>query len=161
IVNPFTNFDLKFNEPNYIRTLDFEHIYVINLDYRIDIKESVSNYDHEAFSRLNSDLNDVDMELNITDIMTEVHRYLPNDWDMLYLGHCADSRSRYFETDLTVHVLHKLVSAKGVKKLLKKLDIDSTNHHIDQDIPALIMANEIIIYSVFPHTIIQFKVVSD
>ncbi|KAF0453210.1 glycosyltransferase family 25 protein [Gigaspora margarita] len=114
---------------------------------------------------------DIDMELNITDIMTEVHRYLPDDWDMLYLGHCEDTQSQYFETDLTVHVLHKTgdpkcthgyaVSAKGVKKLLEKLDIDNPQKHLDQDIPSLIQKNEIISYSVFPHIIIQFKGVSD
>ncbi|RIB01877.1 Glycosyltransferase Family 25 protein [Gigaspora rosea] len=217
-LNPFIHFDIQSNKPNYTRTLGFEHIYVINLDYRIDrykkmkvlgnfldldfdIIKAVSKYDSEALSRLNrSDLNvgakayylshyltyeliaeneyenaliledAVDIELNITDIMTEVHRYLPDDWDILYLGHCADTQSQYFETDLTVHVLHKTgvprcthgyaVSAKGVKKLLEKLDIDNPQYHIDQDLPSLIHQNEIISYSVFPH-IIQFKGVSD
>ncbi|CAG8572404.1 22576_t:CDS:1 [Dentiscutata erythropus] len=114
---------------------------------------------------------DIDIELNITDIMAEVHQNLPYDWDMLYLGHCAGRQSEYFETDLTVHVLHKTgkpecthayaVSAKGAKKLLEKLDINNPTHNIDEDISSLIMANEITSYSIVPYIIIQFKGASD
>ncbi|CAG8758980.1 10798_t:CDS:1, partial [Racocetra fulgida] len=30
---------------------------------------------------------DVDMELEIFDIMSNIHLILPNDWEILYLGH--------------------------------------------------------------------------
>ncbi|CAG8737909.1 5883_t:CDS:1, partial [Racocetra fulgida] len=114
---------------------------------------------------------DVDMELNITDIMSEVHHNLPNNWDMLYLGHCHEKGDKLFKTNLTVHVLHKsgypkcahgyAVSARGAKKLLEKLKIDNTTNKIDRDIPALIMSGEIISYSIYPRIVVQFKGVND
>jgi hypothetical protein len=33
---------------------------------------------------------DVDFEMNISPIMSKVHRDVPADWEMLYLGHCSD-----------------------------------------------------------------------
>ncbi|CAG8640422.1 9071_t:CDS:1, partial [Racocetra fulgida] len=114
---------------------------------------------------------DVDIELNITDIMTEVHRNLPDDWELLYLGDCAERDSKYIETNLTVHVLHKLgfaqclhgyaVTAKGAMKLIEKLNIDKPENHVDIDIPNLVAAGEIIGYSITPQTVVQFKGVND
>ncbi|CAG8569720.1 16111_t:CDS:1 [Cetraspora pellucida] len=114
---------------------------------------------------------DVDMELNITDIMTEVHRNLPHNWDMLYLGHCNEWGSNYLKTNLTVHALHTTghpqcthsyaVSAKGARKLVEKLNIDNPKDHIDVDMPALIMNKEIISYSIHPQIVVQFKGVND
>ncbi|CAG8810045.1 33802_t:CDS:1, partial [Racocetra persica] len=163
-------------------TLGFSHIYVVNLEYRIDRHEKMEvlgkylglDLDFfKAVSRLSkSNLtvgakacylshyrifesivkngyenalileDDVDMEVNITDIMTEVHHNLPNDWDMLYLGHCDEWDSNYFKTNLTVHILHTTghpkcthayaVSAKGAKKLIEKLNIDNPKDHLDK-----------------------------
>ncbi|KAF0560345.1 glycosyltransferase family 25 protein [Gigaspora margarita] len=114
---------------------------------------------------------DVDIELNITDIMIEVHKNLPNDWDLLYLGHCADFHSQYVKTNLTGYELHKsghpqcshayAVSVKGAKKLLKQLDVNNPKDHIDMDILDLILNKEIISYSIFPPIVVQFKGVND
>ncbi|CAG8607875.1 328_t:CDS:1 [Cetraspora pellucida] len=220
-LQPLFNPDINAKElcSDCTNTLGFEHIYVINLDFRIDRRkkmEALGNYHHlnldiikainkhdtVALSRLNnSNLDngvkacylshytifesivkngyesaliledDVDMELNITNIMTEVHHNLPNNWDMLYLGHCAVYGNRYFQTNLTVHVLHTsghpqclhgyVVSAEGAKKLVEKLNIDNPNDRIDMDIPALIINEEIISYSIYPPIVVQFKGVND
>ncbi|CAG8664720.1 14571_t:CDS:1 [Dentiscutata erythropus] len=199
-------------------TLGFSHIYVINLEYRIDryrkmkvlgnylhlnldIIKAVNKYDRVAISKLNKSglsagvkacylshysifesivkngyenglifEDDIDIEINITNIMTEVYRKLPSDWDMLYLGHCSE-RGSYIETGLTIHVLYKsehpkcthayAVSAKGAKKLLEKLNIIDPYYHLDMQIVDLIMAGEIISYSIHPPIVVQFKGVTD
>ncbi|CAG8558529.1 6748_t:CDS:1 [Dentiscutata heterogama] len=204
---------------NCTNTLGYEHVYVINLEYRIDrrkkmealgdylgldldIIKAVNKFDNGALSRLNmSNLeagpkacylshysviesivkngykntmileDDVDMELNITDIMSEVHRNLPNNWDILYLGSCHEEGNELLKTNLTIHKLHKsgypkcthayAVSIKGAKKLLKKLKINNTADKIDREIPALITAGEIIGYSIYPQIVVQFKGVND
>ncbi|CAG8696430.1 21240_t:CDS:1 [Dentiscutata erythropus] len=114
---------------------------------------------------------DVDMELNITDIMSEVHRNLPNNWDILYLGSCHEKGNKLIKTNLTIHKLHKsrypkcthayAASTKGAKKLLKKLKIGNTTDKIDREIPALIAAGKIVSYSIYPQIVVQIKGAND
>ncbi|CAG8827996.1 19746_t:CDS:1, partial [Cetraspora pellucida] len=33
---------------------------------------------------------DIDIELNIKSIMTDIHHILPANWEILYLGHCSN-----------------------------------------------------------------------
>ncbi|CAG8809853.1 3759_t:CDS:1, partial [Racocetra fulgida] len=114
---------------------------------------------------------DVDMERNFTDIMTEALHNVPDDWDLLYLGHCGEQKGEYIETNLTVHALHKslfaqclhgyAVSAKGTKKLIEKLNIDKPENHVDVDISNLVVAGEITSYSIHPQIVVQFNGVND
>ncbi|CAG8772841.1 14754_t:CDS:1 [Racocetra fulgida] len=133
-----------------------------------EIFESIIKNDYESALIFEDD---VDIELNITDIMTEVHHNLPDDWDILYLGHCAERDSKYIETNLTAHVLHKsgfaqclhgyAVTAKGAMKLIEKLNIDKPKNHVDIDIPNLVVTGEITSYSIHPQIVVQFKGVND
>ncbi|CAG8454119.1 23357_t:CDS:2 [Gigaspora rosea] len=35
------------------------------------------------------------MELSITNIMSEIHYHLPDNWNILYLGHCRDKSNNF------------------------------------------------------------------
>ncbi|CAG8597019.1 9148_t:CDS:1 [Dentiscutata erythropus] len=106
------------------------------------------------------------MELNITDIMAEIHQNLPNDWDLLFIGHCYSGNTEYV-ANLTAHELHKrgyvqcthtyAVSAKGAKKLLEKININDLQKAIDLELRDLMEAGKLIVYSIHPSIVVQIK----
>ncbi|CAG8772288.1 12200_t:CDS:1, partial [Dentiscutata heterogama] len=75
---------------------------------------------------------DVDFELNITAIMTDIHRDLPASWEMLYIGHCFEGVGEQVGKSSSVHRLYKslvplcthayAVSYSGARKLIELVD---------------------------------------
>ncbi|RIB08462.1 hypothetical protein C2G38_348456 [Gigaspora rosea] len=167
-------------------TLGFDHIFLINLEYRIDRRrrtealekhlglqfdyhKAVNKYDNIAISRVKED--DIDMELNIINILTDIYSHLPNDWDVFYVGHCGESWIEMTVANINDFELRKTsnplcthgyaVSASGARKLVKKLKIDNPTVGIDFELLELIHSGNIISYSINPPIIIQFKTFND
>ncbi|CAG8704618.1 9774_t:CDS:1, partial [Racocetra fulgida] len=119
---------------------------------------------------------DVDMELDLFDIMSNIHLILPNDWEILYLGHCHEwiDDTKILVSGLsTNHKLHTAVhpqcthayaiTASAAKKLLEILDIDHTyaDAAIDVELADLILDKKFIAYGVHPQIITQWKAKDD
>ncbi|CAG8714295.1 4805_t:CDS:1 [Racocetra fulgida] len=116
---------------------------------------------------------DVDMELDIFDIMSGIHRNLPNDWEILYLGHCHEwiEDTKILDNELFANhnKLHTAVhpqcthayaiTASAAKKLLEILDIEHTkvDKAIDVELANLIRHKKLIAYGVHPQIIAQWK----
>ncbi|CAG8738500.1 6665_t:CDS:1, partial [Dentiscutata heterogama] len=157
-VNKYDNRELKIFEKSSLR-LGVKACYLSH--YRL--YESIVKRGYESALILEDD---VDMELNITDIMTKAHQNLPNDWDLLFIGHCHSSNTEY-AANLIAHELRKYghlqcthayaVSAKGAKKLLEKLQINDLQQPIDMEIRYLMEAGELNVYSIHPSIVIQIK----
>ncbi|CAG8634534.1 7698_t:CDS:1 [Acaulospora morrowiae] len=74
---------------------------------------------------------DVDIEMSISLIITDVYHILPIDWEMLYIGHCSwengskfigNARSfQLYEFTLPLCTYTYAVSLSGAKKLLNEL----------------------------------------
>ncbi|KAF0506670.1 putative inactive glycosyltransferase 25 family member 3 [Gigaspora margarita] len=197
------------------RTLGFDHIYVINLDYRMDRRKrlddiasylgldfkyfpAISKDDVQTLNRYGSaDMNpsakacylshyyiyklmvaenynsaliledDADFELNITDIMTDIHRDLPASWEVLYVGHCFESVGEQVGKSSSVHRLYKSVSPmclhayaisySAVHKLIELLDPVIPRGSVDYSLKVLIDEGKISSYSVHPQPIVQWK----
>ncbi|RIB18049.1 glycosyltransferase family 25 protein [Gigaspora rosea] len=196
------------------RTLGFDHIYVVNLDYRTDRSkrlDDIASYlglDFEYFSAISKDdvqiLNrygsadmspsakacylshhyihklmvaenynnaliledDADFELNITDIMTDIHRDLPTSWEMLYVGHCYEGVGEKVGKSSSVHRLYKSVSPmcshayaisySAARKLIELLDPVIPRGTFDYSLKVLIDEGKISSYSVHPQPIVQW-----
>ncbi|CAG8716039.1 28593_t:CDS:2, partial [Dentiscutata erythropus] len=114
---------------------------------------------------------DIDMELNITNILTDIYPHLPNDWDVLYVGHCGESKIEMTVANVFGFELRKTgnplcthgyaVSSSGARKLVKKLNIDNPTVGIDFELLKLIHSGNITSYSINPPIIIQFKTSED
>ncbi|CAG8486100.1 19647_t:CDS:1 [Cetraspora pellucida] len=116
---------------------------------------------------------DIDMELEIFDIMPGIHRNLPNDWELLFLGHCHErmGKTTILDNELSnkTNKLHTAehpqcthayaVTASAAKKLLEILDIDhiNTDLAIDMELARLIQNKKLIAYGVHPQIIAQWK----
>ncbi|CAG8551876.1 3627_t:CDS:1 [Dentiscutata erythropus] len=109
----------------------------------------------------------VDFETNITAIMTDIHRNLPDSWDTLYIGHCFEGMGKPVGNSSFANGLYEsvnpgckhayAVSNSGARKLVEKLDPMKPQGAIDYAILARIMNKEITSYSVHPPPIIQWK----
>ncbi|CAG8536361.1 10398_t:CDS:1, partial [Diversispora eburnea] len=112
---------------------------------------------------------DVDFEVDIKDFLNVIQPFLPNDWDMFYLGNCYWDTSNiiYYEGKVYGYnlVLSKsvspgcshayAVSLKGAQKLLEML-VNITKP-FDIALIALMDANKIFSLSLFPSIIVQWK----
>jgi GR25 family glycosyltransferase involved in LPS biosynthesis len=88
---------------------------------------------------------------------------LPNDFDIVYFGHCFESKgkqiSKYVYKSINPICMHGyLISQKGIHKLLNffndphiKIDKDFDNFYVDN----LVKTNKLITYSIFPQMIKQ------
>ena len=90
---------------------------------------------------------------------------LPNDFDIVFLGHCREKKGRQINNKVYTSVepicLHGyLVSQKGIKKLLDNFNKKTIHDPIDDYILDLIKQNKLISYSLFPQHIIQKKIPS-
>ncbi|CAG8737636.1 35421_t:CDS:1, partial [Racocetra persica] len=199
------------------RTLGFEHIYVIHLNYREDRREkmdklvsylnldveyfdAVSKFDKilQKYANENGEVtvgqracyvthylvyhtvidkgfnnvlileDDVDFESNITDIMTDIHRNLPESWDTLFLGHCYETRGQLVGNSSFPNQLYKSmqpqcahaygISKSGASKILEAIDPMNPRGPIDYEIALQVENEGIISYSVHPQPIIQCKI---
>jgi GR25 family glycosyltransferase involved in LPS biosynthesis len=115
----------------------------------------------------------IDIEVNIASIMSDVHRILPADWEILYLGHCNNlegkSNERLIDNnndELTTYKLFKserprcthayAVSNAGALRLLEKLG-NPTLLPIGLELSNMIQLGEIISYSLIPPTIVRLR----
>ncbi|CAG8459171.1 1746_t:CDS:1 [Acaulospora morrowiae] len=195
------------------RTLGFDHIYVVNLLWRLDRRErmetlgnaldldfeffsGVSKYDYRALKNYNFSMSidqkacfashyeiyrsiiksgyrnaliledDVDIELNITSVMSEIHHVLPQYWDLLYIGHCSKDNSKPLDKESTsaFKLYHSVspycthayaVSSTGARKLAEL--IVHPHRPIDLELARWIRKKKLISYSVSPSAIIQWK----
>ncbi|CAG8567110.1 24862_t:CDS:1 [Gigaspora margarita] len=106
-----------------------------------------------------------DLELRISSIMFDIHRILPVDWEILFLDHCDNTKSKTEET-LSNYNLFKTekphclfayaVSYAGAVKLLKKLD-EPTKFTIDIELANLIQSKEFVSYTLSPPIIVPWN----
>ncbi|CAI2185943.1 17959_t:CDS:1 [Funneliformis geosporum] len=167
-------------------SLDFDFFTAISYDnetlneYKSDLSPShkacyVSHYKvweliaHQKYESALILEDDVDFEMNISSIVFKVHRDLPVNWEMVYLGHCSNegdyffkfhhwfNKSLYklFKSNVPVCTHAYAVSSLGVSKILKEL-IDPKDP-IDWALINKIQAGKIISYSLQPSAIVQWK----
>ncbi|RHZ35632.1 glycosyltransferase family 25 protein [endosymbiont GvMRE of Glomus versiforme] len=212
----FSNINVLINRINSTvskNTLDFDHIYVINLPSRKDrreMMESLSKYlkldfdfvdavpkeDFETLNEYLSDLepqykacyishyrlygdilkrgyrsslileDDVDIELNITDIMNTYIPYLPKDWELFYIGQCGQkehknplnnqtSPFKVYKSESPFCTHAYAVSFLGAQNLLNLLiNIKSP---IDLELVHYIKKGKISSFTLEPSAIVQWK----
>ncbi|CAG8629982.1 1280_t:CDS:1 [Funneliformis caledonium] len=169
-----------------VLSLDFDFFKAISNDsetlneYKSDLAPShkacyVSHYkvwELIALQKYESALileDDVDIEMSISSIVSKVHRDLPGNWEMVYLGHCSDEGDYFFKFRRMLNPsLYKLfksnspscthayaISSLGVSKLLKEL-VDPKDP-IDVELVYRIKAGNITSYSLEPSAIVQWK----
>ncbi|CAG8503153.1 5056_t:CDS:2, partial [Diversispora eburnea] len=112
---------------------------------------------------------DVDFEVNIKDFLNETRLFLPNDWEMFYLGNCAWDTSDIiyyngadYGSDLILSKSLRpacshayAVSLRGAKKLLEILV--NVSEPVDVALIDLMLADKIFSLSLFPSIINQWK----
>ncbi|CAG8654937.1 16159_t:CDS:1 [Racocetra fulgida] len=111
---------------------------------------------------------DVDIELNITSIMSYIHRVLPDDWDLLYLGHCMNWEGSFFEPIDDSSPIFKLypskkpycthayaVSYAGALKLLGELA--TLEVPVDLELISRIDDGIVTSYSIEPAVVVQWR----
>ncbi|RIB12778.1 hypothetical protein C2G38_2100102, partial [Gigaspora rosea] len=95
----------------------------------------------------------------------DIHSILPNDWEILFLDHC-DNTKRKSEETLSNYKLFKTekphclfayaVSYAGAVKLLEKLD-EPTKFTIDIELANLIHSKEFVSYTLSPPIIVPWN----
>ncbi|CAG8437511.1 7139_t:CDS:2, partial [Diversispora eburnea] len=112
---------------------------------------------------------DVDFEVNIKDFLNAVQPFLPNNWEMFYLGNCAWDTSDIIYYNGADHgsdlILSKslrpacshayAVSLRGAKKLLEILV--NVSKPVDVALIDLMLADKIFSLSLSPSIINQWK----
>ncbi|CAG8611654.1 12063_t:CDS:1, partial [Racocetra fulgida] len=114
---------------------------------------------------------DVDFELNITAIMTDIHHDLPPSWETLYIGSCFESMGEQVGKSSSVHRLYKsvapmcmhayAVSYSGAQKLIELLDPVVPRGTVDYSLSVVIGEGKVSSYSVHPQPIVQRKSVDN
>jgi GR25 family glycosyltransferase involved in LPS biosynthesis len=157
----------KFDESNMRNYLRWRR----NSNWMGHYKAYQSIIDNHYGSALILEVN-VDFEVNIASIMSDVHRNLPADWDILYLGHCSnlegksnklliDSKSnssdyKLFKSERPRCTHAYAVSNAGARKLLKKLG-NPTLLPIGLELSNMIRLEEIISYTIVPPIVVQSR----
>ncbi|CAG8712025.1 9269_t:CDS:1 [Racocetra persica] len=115
---------------------------------------------------------DIDIELRITSIMVDVHRILPADWDIIYLGYCNSEGKSGEPLPGSHNILsgYKLVKSEkpnctfayavshaGAHKLIEKLDNSTKSSHksLDVELVNIIQSREINSYTLVPPVIVK------
>ncbi|KAF7325797.1 Translocation protein [Mycena kentingensis (nom. inval.)] len=116
---------------------------------------------------------DVDMEVDIRARLGRVWEALPQDWDMVFLGHCRSNESYHspLPTNRQVHStrLHPsnaplcthayVVSPSGIERVLAHLTYPpfAYSRSIDRALAWLVQSGRIKAYSVVPSIVVQRK----
>ncbi|CAG8762017.1 13068_t:CDS:2 [Cetraspora pellucida] len=176
LLDLFNKFSFHKNLENDDMTLGFDHIYVTNVSNHNKLHLLQKNYvsnsiyqsivDHNYKSALILE-DDIDIELNIKSIMTDIHPILPANWEILYLGHCSNwegssgeplsdqnhgqSIYKLFKSNRPYCTHAYAVSYRGALKLLKKFTELITP--IDLELTKMITTNEISSYTIIPSVI--------
>ncbi|CAG8809738.1 16104_t:CDS:1, partial [Racocetra fulgida] len=106
----------------------------------------------------------------ITSIMVDIHRILPADWDIIYLGYCNNSEGKsgeplpdrnnnspvykLFKSEMPYCTFAYAVSHAGALKLINKLG-SSTNSPLDVELVNIIQSKEINSYTLVPPIIVK------
>ncbi|CAG8502212.1 15038_t:CDS:2, partial [Cetraspora pellucida] len=195
-------------------TLGFEHIFVINLSYRIDRREmmqelanflgldfdffpAVSRYDKQLLNKYNLDgissaqkscflshyflykevikdgyknalimEDDVDIEYEISRIVSDLSRALPDDWDIFYIAHynyeegevlAESGEFRLIKSTNPINTHGYAISDRGARKLLKDLDVHRPAQQIDIELTNRVHYGFLKSYSIDRTTMIQWK----
>ncbi|CAG8438568.1 8227_t:CDS:2 [Scutellospora calospora] len=107
---------------------------------------------------------DVDFELNVTAIMTDIYRDLPASWELslLYVGHCFEYVGKQVGKSSFVHRLYKsnmyathayAVSYSGANKLVDLLDPVTPHGTVNYSLRVVVRKGSISSYSVHPQPI--------
>ncbi|CAG8769925.1 10362_t:CDS:1, partial [Racocetra fulgida] len=129
-----------------------------------NIYQSIVNHNYRSALILEDS---IDFEFNIKSIMVDIHRILPPNWEILYLGHCNNWEGKSGEPlpdykhgqsiyklfiSYRPYCTHAYaVSHSGALKLLKKLV--NLTAPIDLELTNIITANEINSYTIIPPVI--------
>ncbi|CAG8611914.1 12429_t:CDS:1, partial [Racocetra persica] len=132
------------------------------------IYQSIVDSEYEDALILDDNL---DFELDISSIMSNVHKILPADWDLLHLSFCNSQEGVYSSPvpdRKNVSPDHKLfrskwthcanayaISSSGASKLLKTLK--PTKLSIELELTNLIQSKEITSYTILPPPIVQWQ----
>ncbi|KIK52086.1 hypothetical protein GYMLUDRAFT_180534 [Collybiopsis luxurians FD-317 M1] len=119
---------------------------------------------------------DIDMEKDIRRRLRQVWDFLPNDWDVVFLGHCWSNESTYpaihrtsshfAPTHNSLHPSHSprcthayALSPSGASRLVALLEYPpfAYSRAIDQAYAWLVMSGRINAYSVVPSVAVQVK----
>ncbi|CAG8568507.1 6823_t:CDS:1 [Dentiscutata erythropus] len=110
---------------------------------------------------------DVDIEMNIVNIMTDILPDLPTDWDLLYLGHCGWEKNGIPVGSSNEHKVYRsmkpgcthayAISSQGANKLLKNLEHNNSREPIDLEIIEKIQQGTLVSYSFQPQAIVQWR----
>ncbi|CAG8774045.1 3748_t:CDS:1, partial [Dentiscutata erythropus] len=110
---------------------------------------------------------DVDFELNITAIMTDIHRDLPASWEMLYIGYCFEDVGEQVGISSSIHRLYKsvapmcthayAVSYSGARKLIELLDPVIPRATVDYSLSVVVKDKKVNSFDVHPPAISQWK----
>ncbi|CAG8475059.1 9428_t:CDS:1 [Cetraspora pellucida] len=170
----FTNFDSissseisKINQKNKLK----ESQKVSYLSH-FKVYKSIINYGYGSALILEGDM---DIELRITSIMVDIHRILPADWDIIYLGYCNNSEGtsgeplpgnnnnqfdyKLFKSDKPHCTFAYAVSYAGALKLVEKLgnSITSPLKPLDIELVNMIQSGTINSYTLVPPIIANFR----
>ncbi|RIB30805.1 hypothetical protein C2G38_2026579 [Gigaspora rosea] len=110
---------------------------------------------------------DVDIEMNIVNIMTDILPNLPSGWDLLYLGHCGWEKNDEYVSSSNEFKVYKsnepgcthayAVSSLGANKLLNNLELENPQDPIDLEIIEKIQQGTINSFSFQPQVIVQWR----
>ncbi|CAG8607271.1 23091_t:CDS:1, partial [Racocetra persica] len=151
--------------------LVFTNFYAISsYSSHFEVYQSIIDYENGSALILEGDM---DIELRITSIMSDIHRILPADWDIIYLGYCNNSEGKSGEplpgsnNNLSDYKLFKsenpyctfayAVSRAGALKLLEKLGNSTQSSHrpLDVKLVNIIQSREINSYTLVPPVIVK------
>ncbi|KAF0470702.1 procollagen galactosyltransferase 2-like [Gigaspora margarita] len=192
-------------------TLGFDHVFVINLSYRLDRREdmqeiadflgldfdffpAVSRFDRKLLNKYNLTglsnaqkacylshyliykeiikngyknalilEDDIDIEFEISRIVSDLSRALPDDWDIFYIAHynyekgkilAESGKFRLIESTHPINTHGYAVSARGARKLIKDLDFANP---IDIELTMRVHSGFVRSYSIDRTTMIQWK----
>ncbi|CAG8721888.1 9713_t:CDS:1 [Dentiscutata erythropus] len=202
----------KSKSVNY--TLGFDHIFAINLSYRLDRREdmqeiadflgldfdffpAVSRFDRKFLNKYNlaglsnaqkacylshyliykeivkngykSALileDDVDIEFEISRIVSDLSRDLPYDWDMFYISHynyeegeilAESGEFKLIKSTNPINTHGYAVSDRGARKLIEDLNVNKPANPIDVELTSRVHSGFVRSYSIDRTTMIQWK----
>ncbi|CAG8810152.1 20799_t:CDS:1, partial [Cetraspora pellucida] len=167
----FTNFDaISSNEIDSNQNSKLQESQKISYLSHYKIYESIINNGHGSALILEGDM---DIELRITSIMVDIHRILPTDWDIIYLGYCNNYEGKsgeplpgnnnnqfaykLFKSEKPYCTFAYAVSHAGAVKLLEKLgnSIKSPLEPLDVELVNIIQSGEINSYTLVPPIIVK------
>ncbi|CAG8493724.1 3112_t:CDS:2, partial [Cetraspora pellucida] len=113
---------------------------------------------------------DVDIEFEISRIVSDLSRALPDDWDMFYIAHynyeegevlAESGEFRLIKSTNPINTHGYAISAHGAQKLLKDLNVNEAGRQIDVELTSRVHNGFLRSYSIDRTTMIQWKTNDD